>query len=205
MLNLKPQTDKLQGLWLLAKNAGWALPHKNICWISERHNILTQDGQGRLHNTLGPACAYPDGWAIYAIHGIRVPQWIVEEPKKITVTKINEEKNVEIRRVMVEQYGEDHYITDSGMKAIAHDENFGTLYFADLQSGRPICRVKVINRSPEPNGTFRTYWLPVNPAHYNGDAGRVPQAAVASTWRTKPGGTELLYKDYRDYKPQIET
>ena len=106
---------------------------------------------------------------------------------------------------MVEQYGEDHYIIDSGMKAVAHDENFGTLYFVDLQSGRPICKVKVVNRSPEPDGTFRTYWLPVNPSHYNGDAGRVPQAAIASTWRTKPGGTELLYSDYRDYKPQIET
>lgn len=119
--------------------------------------------------------------------------------------KIKVESNTEIRRVMIERYGENRYITDSGMKAVAHDENFGTLYFENLNAGRPICQVRVINRSPEPDGTFKAYFLPVNPTHYNGDAGKVPQAAVASTWRTEPGGKVLLHKDYRDYRPTTET
>ena len=136
---------------------------------------------------------------------MRVPQYVVERPQEITINKLRAEQNVEVRRVMIERYGEDRYIVDSGMKAVAHDENFGTLYLENLNAGRPICKVRVVNRSPEPDGSFRTYWLPVNPAHYNGDAGRVPQAAVASTWRTEPGGKGLLYTDYRDYRPQIET
>jgi hypothetical protein len=205
VLGLVNQTEKLSGLFALCQSAGWALPHANICWISERHNILMRDERGQLHSITGPACAYPDGWAIYAVHGVRVPQFVVERPQDISMKHITDEKNTEVRRVMIERYGEDRYITDSGMKAVAHDENFGTLYFENLQAGRPICKVLVINRSPEPDGTFKTYWLPVNPQHYNGDAGKVPQAAVASTWRTTPGGKVLLYKDYRDYRPVVET
>ena len=37
---LVDQTSKLSGLWELAHSAGWALPHENICWVSERHHIL---------------------------------------------------------------------------------------------------------------------------------------------------------------------
>ena len=113
--------------------------------------------------------------------------------------------NAEVRRVMIERYGEDRFIVDSGMQPIAHDETFGTLYVQPQDAGAPIAKIRVVNRSPEPDGTFRNYWLDINPAHYNGDAGHVPQAAVASTWRTTPGGNQLLYKDYRDYRPHIET
>ena len=94
---------------------------------------------------------------------------------------------------------------DRGIKAVAHDENFGTLYNENLNAGRPICKLRVVNRSPEPDGSFRVYWLSVNPEHYNGDAGRIPQAAVASTWRTTPGGSNLLYPDYNKYRPTVET
>ena len=72
-VGLTEQTEKLSGLWMLAKSAGWALPHQNICWVSERHNILERDERGRLHSMSGPACAYPDGWGIYAVHGVPRP------------------------------------------------------------------------------------------------------------------------------------
>lgn len=73
------------------------------------------------------------------------------------------------------------------------------------RNGRPICRLKVINRTAEPDGTFRVYWLPINPDCYDGEAGRNAHAAAASTWRTTPGGSELFFRDWRDYDPRIET
>lgn len=118
---------------------------------------------------------------------------------------IQTETNAEVRRIMIERYGEDRYIVDSGMRAVAHDEQFGTLYFEQHNVGRPIAKIRVINRSPEPDGSFKPYWLSINPELYNGDAGRVPQAAVASTWRTTPGGKELMFKKWQDYRPEIET
>jgi hypothetical protein len=68
---LKKETKKLNGLWKIAKNAGWFLPHKDICWISERHNVLLRNERGQLHNASGMALRYPDGWGIYALNGVR--------------------------------------------------------------------------------------------------------------------------------------
>ncbi|WP_294129627.1 DUF6745 domain-containing protein, partial [Sphingomonas sp.] len=202
---LRKETQKLSGLLALSQSAGWVLPHRHICLASERHCVLERDKQGRLHSVSGPAVAYPDGWAIYALHGVRVPEWIITRPQEITIEKIGAEKNVEIRRVMIERYGEERYIVDSGMKPVAHDERFGTLYVERAESGRPIAKIKVINRTAEPDGTFRSYWLSINPALYDGDAGRIPQAAVASSWRTTPGGEILMFSDWREYAPEIET
>jgi hypothetical protein len=204
-VGLTEQTKQLRGLWNLSRSAGWAIPHENICWVSERHNILMRDDRARLHSLSGPACAYPDGWAIYAVHGVRVPEWVVERPNEITIQKITTEKNAEVKRVMIERYGEDRYIVGSGMKPVASDARFGDLYHQPAEAGRPIAKICVTNRSPEPDGSFRKYWLDINPSHYNGDAGRIPQAAVASTWRTTEGGRELFFKDWRDYSPVLET
>ena len=173
--------------------------------MTDRHTTLNLDDRGRLHSTTGMACAYADGWGVYCIHGVTVPEYVVERPHEITIEKISTEKNAEVRRVMIERYGEDRYIVDSGMKPVSHDERFGTLYVERTGAGRPVARIKVINSTAEPDGTFKPYFLPVNPEHYNGDAGRIPQAAVASTWRTTPGGKDLMSKDYRDYRPGIET
>lgn len=75
---LKAETKPLRGIMAVARSANWWLPHENICWVSERPQILTRDDCGRLHNLSGPALIYPDGWAIYAVHGLRVPEWIIE-------------------------------------------------------------------------------------------------------------------------------
>jgi hypothetical protein len=85
VLGLTGQTAMLSSLWELAQSAGWVLPYENICWVSERHNILSRDDSGRLHSLTGPAWAYPDGWSFYAVHGVRVPEYVIERPEEITV------------------------------------------------------------------------------------------------------------------------
>ena len=97
VLGLQRQTKKLTGLWSLAEAAGWALPHKNICWVSERHHILQRDGRGRLHSLVGPACAFPDGWAIYAVNGVRVPAHWVENRDTLDPAEVLKAQNVEQR------------------------------------------------------------------------------------------------------------
>src|ERR1041384_5944960 len=126
MCALKSQTEKCLGLDALAKSAGWALPHQNICWVSERHNILERDERGRLHNLVGPAVMYPDGWSIYSVHGVRVPGWILEEKQKLNAQVIDKEQNAEIRRVMIEIFGQEKYLIEGKAEKI-HKDEFGTL------------------------------------------------------------------------------
>jgi len=119
--SLDKETIKLCGLWQIAKNAGWFLPHEKLCWISERHNILNRDERGRLHSGNSVALAYPDGWGIYAFHGVRIPEYVIMQPEKITADDVLTERNAEIARVKLERLTVPNFITQSKAQTIDHD------------------------------------------------------------------------------------
>ena len=147
---------------MIAKNAGWFLPHEKICWVSERHTRVSKDIDGRLHNETGPSIAYPDGWSLYYWHGVSVTQQIVEAPETITVEQIEKEANAEVRRVMIERYGQARYLSDSGAVAI-HQDDWGTLYKKEITNDEPLVMVKVVNSTAEPDGHFKDYFIRVPP------------------------------------------
>ena len=190
--DLKEETKPLEGLWEIAKNAGWVLPFKDICFISERPCILNVDEEGRLHSLDKSALEYPDGWKIYSVHGVRVPDFVVTNPEKITLDIINKENNTEVRRVMLERFGHERYIEESNATLIDEDidslDHSLKLYSIDFPD-KPLTLLKVINSSPEPDGTFKTYWIPVPPV--------MESAKEAQAW------TFGLEKD--EYTPIKET
>jgi len=103
---LKKQTDKIFGLIELGKHAGWILPHAEICWASERHNILCRNSRGQLHNEAGAALAYPDGYAIFALNGVRMkPEYVLTPAEKLDATTILKEENADIRRELIRKVG----------------------------------------------------------------------------------------------------
>ena len=152
---LVDETRPIKGLWELAKSAGWALPHEHICWISERHNVLHRDEQGRLHCPDGLACAYPDGWGVYAWHGVRVPADVILRPQDLTAERVRDERSAEIRRVMMERFGMDRWLDAIGAQPVQTDR-FGELFVLD---GFTLPLVRVVNSTPEPDGTYKRYVL----------------------------------------------
>lgn len=187
-LNLKEQTEKILGIIELTKSCGWIYPTKNICFASERHNILNLNDSGMIHSSTGPAIQYPDGWKIYAINGVRLKEYIVERPHEITVKKIDEESNLEIKRIMIEKYGTSKYLLDSGAELINSDE-YGRLYRKEIDGDEPILMVRVINSTAEADGTFKEYFLRVPPEM------KTAHDAVAWTFG----------KTKETYNPTIET
>ena len=176
----------------------------SLCFASEKPIQISRDERGRLHSEKWQSIGYRSGWGLWHWHGVQVDRWIIEQPSLITVEKIESESNAEVRRVMVERYGEGRYIVDSGLKPIAQDA-FGDLFRKHFQSDTPLVYVKVRNSTAEPDGKFKDYFLSVNPAHYDGAAGRVPHAAIASTWRTTPSGEKLFFAKYTDYRLSAES
>nr|MDD5178340.1 hypothetical protein [Candidatus Nanoarchaeia archaeon] len=87
---LEQETKNLSGLWKVSKNAGWYLPHENICWISEKHNKLSRNTRGLLHSDTGIALQYPDGWGIYALNGVKFPKdlWEKVVSKKMSFKEV---------------------------------------------------------------------------------------------------------------------
>ena len=212
-VSLKKETEKISGLIAQAKAAGWFLPYQNICWVSERPNIMRLDDRGRLHCTTGPALTYPDGWAIYSVHGIRVPEEIIENPSSLTVEKIENEVNAEIRRVMIDLYGPARYLLDTGAQVVdqcpADHPMVGLrtakLLRKEVPDDETIVYIDLLNSTPEPDGSVRRYQLRVDPTAYGGRAGRECLAAAASTWRKRSDPSTLFFEIPEKYSPVVES
>ncbi|MFD3650527.1 DUF6745 domain-containing protein [Streptomyces cyaneofuscatus] len=155
--------DRLTGLAEVARNAGWWWPYERAVVISERPEVLHRDEAGRLDHGAGPALAYRDGFALYAWRGMPVPADFLAELASLTPQRIREEENAELRRVMLEYYGYDRYLTESGAQPVHRDET-GILWRIALDGDEDVVMVEVVNSTPEPDGTHRTYWLRVPPA-----------------------------------------
>ena len=138
-----------------AMSASWWWPHTDFVMACERPRAINRDQNGRLHSAIGRAFEARDGWGFYCWHGVRVPAQLIEHPESITLENINSEKNAEIKRIMLERYGLERYITDSGMR-VAHEDQSGKLF---ILPGAQFPVVLVRNSTPEPDGTVKNYVL----------------------------------------------
>ncbi|MFF1836568.1 DUF6745 domain-containing protein [Streptomyces sp. NPDC058231] len=154
--------DRLTGLAEVARHAGWWWPYERVVVISERPETLHRDEAGRLDRGDGPALEYRDGFALYAWRGMPVPAEFLAELTALTPERIREEQNAELRRVMLEFYGYERYLAESGAVPVHRDET-GVLWRIALDGDEDVVMVEVVNSTPEPDGTHRTYWLRVPP------------------------------------------
>ncbi|MFF9511927.1 DUF6745 domain-containing protein [Streptomyces sp. NPDC014724] len=155
--------ERLNGLAEVARHAGWWWPYERVVVISERPEALHRDEAGRLDRGDGPALAYRDGFALHAWRGMPVPAEFLAELNSLTPERIREEENAELRRVMLEFYGYDRYLSESGAEPVHRDET-GVLWRIALDGDEDVVMVEVVNSTPEPDGTSRTYWLRVPPS-----------------------------------------
>ena len=181
--------DKWEHYEKAAEHSGPRFMHAKFCIVSDRPEILLVDEQSRPHCTTGPFCRWRDGSSLYAVHGVRVPWTVVEHRDRITVGQIDREQNAEIRRVMLELYGEARYLQDSGAQPI-HTDEYGVLYRKEVPGDEPIVMVRVENSTPEADGkTKKIYWLRVPPT--------IETAREAVAWTF---GVES-----KDYRPIMES
>ncbi len=179
----------------LAKSAGqwWALD--DLAIVTERPLVIRRDDRGRPHGASGPAIAWPDGVEFYAWHGVIAEKRVIMQPESVTVAEIDATPNVETRRVLVERFGEERLIREGGARLISEDA-MGRLWRRELASDRwgqgrdePIVMVEVVNSTPEPDGTRKTYFLRVPPA--------MTSARQAVAWTFGLGSVE--------YRPAVQT
>ena len=110
-----------RGLMALAQTCGWWAPYRDACIIQHRHTHVYFDDLKRLHRDDGPAVLYRDGFSVFSLHGVRVPERVVLAPETITLAEISAETNAEVRRIMIERYGPGKYLQESGAKLLDMD------------------------------------------------------------------------------------
>jgi hypothetical protein len=179
---LRRQTSALSGLWQVAKNAAWILPHERMCWLSERPTIIRSDTNGRLHAADGPALSFRDGWSVYAWKGVLVPPSIIERPERINVRSIAANHDPQIRRCMIDILTPQRFIAEGGADRVSQDET-GILW-RQRWRWEAWAAVEVVNGTAEADGTHKRYFLQVPPTV------RSAREAVAWTY----GLTEQRYR-----------
>ena len=152
VLKLETQTNALAGLWMIAQSAGWFLPHENICWISERHDVCKVNKEGKIHCDGGPAIHYPDGFSVWGLNGVRVSKEIAEtSAENLDAKLVLTEKNAEVRREIVRKIGVDLLCQRLGSKTIEsgldHVGQPCQLINLDLGDGQFRPYVKLLNPS----------------------------------------------------------
>ena len=178
----------LEALAAVAEQVHWWWPFENVAILCERPTEFHLDERGRLHNGDGPAVVYQDGFVLRRWRGVAIPAEFAQTLATLTADTIRSERNAELRRIMLEHYGNERYLVDSGAQPVQQDEA-GKLWLIMLPGDEPLTMVEVVNATAEPDGTFRTYWLRVPPGT------RTAKSAVAWSF----GLTE------EEYEPQIQT
>ncbi|RAG86574.1 hypothetical protein DN069_05820 [Streptacidiphilus pinicola] len=153
---------ELAGHRAVARSAGWWWPYTEVALLVERPVALELDEAGRLHRGDGPALAYADGFALHAWRGMPVPGSLFARLADLTVEEIRAEPNAAVRRVMLEHFGHDRYLAESGGRAVHRDET-GVLWRIELPGDEPLVMVEVTDSTPEPDGSRRVHWLRVPP------------------------------------------
>lgn len=71
----------------------------------------------------------------------------------------------------------------------------------------PIVYLEMRNSTPEADGTFRRYLERIDPNAYEGDAGRLCHAAMASRWMHRDDNGSLVptFERWQDYRPTSES
>jgi hypothetical protein len=147
----------------IAKSAGCWLGADNCVVVSERPQAIRRDQRGRLHAENAPALIFRDGSAFAFWHGVHMPLDVILDHSTLTLERILKEPNAEVARVMVSLCGEARFLRDVGAEVV-HQDDFGTLYRYRLHGhGRDLLMVKVVNSTPEPDGSFKDYFLGVHP------------------------------------------
>lgn len=169
--------DRLQTL-----AAGYDLGPEGMLTITVNH-------RGQIHSIdTKPAVVPSEGLPKYYVNGVEVPPHVATNPALITAHEIERERNVEVRRVMIERYGMSRYLADCGARCIQRDQ-YGGLYEKRLKGEEAIRFVAVKNSTPEPDGSIKDYFLRVPPDT------RTAKAGVAWTFAVEP----------TDYSPVVET
>ena len=132
--DLKEETEQVQGLAQGCMSHGWWIPCKEVCFVSERHNVCKLNKDEVIHCEDGPAIAYPDGFEVYAWNGVRIPKEWITDKNKLKASDILKHANIDQRSVGCQIIGWNKILKELNAKEIDKDEDekIGTLLECEI-------------------------------------------------------------------------
>jgi hypothetical protein len=134
---------KLEPLMRLAEHCGWWWPFQNAVILTEKPVALSRDPQNRLHAEGKKAIEYSDGWGICAHHGVRLPEKYGSLRPELWNSKwILDEKNAELRRVLIQGIGYARMCKDLEAKSLDSWKEYELLLIEGVDV-EPVVMVKM--------------------------------------------------------------
>lgn len=97
-------------------------PLENICIISRKPIEININKKGQLHADGKPALLYKDGFAVWALNGIRVTKELAEIPAGLlSLDMFKKEQNADVKTEFIRKYGIDRMI-DLGKTVDSHEK-----------------------------------------------------------------------------------
>jgi hypothetical protein len=178
----------METLMHLCQEVGYFWPLDQAFIASEFPMEIHLDAEHRLHNMDGPAYWFRDGTRFYYWHGVLVPERVItEDPNSWSVADIFAETNQEVRRARMERYGWERFAKDN--TPIQFDDYGRLFHITTPEDEEDLFIVEVENSTPEPDGTYKMYYLRVPPGTETARAG------IAATFQMTAD----------EYAPLIET
>ena len=141
-----------------------------------------------MHCAHGPAVRWNGGRSYFFWHGVHVTEDAIPHLAAIDGQGTVIATDVEVLQVMIEHVGYDRMVLELGIAPFDVDE-VGALYRVRFPGEAPLTFVHVRNSTPEPDGSWKWYFLRVPPDMRSG------REAVAWTFG--------LHAD--EYAPALET
>ena len=141
--------EKLRPLMDLSMCCGWWAPYAGAAILQHRHCELHRNSRGRLHNERGMAVKYRDGWGVWALNGVRVPEWLVlKKAEDLVFSDFTSLENAEHKREFVRKVGVERMLNDLGSayESVASSGDY-TLFRIDLGTGGKRTYLKMRNPS----------------------------------------------------------
>ena len=169
------EQDRRLAIWeRLARSAFMVFSWRGVAILVQHPSVAKFDGAEppRLHCSDGPALAWPDGYAVYAVHGIRLSPERGEAMAsgKLTAQQIRDEPNAEVRRVLVGAFNagdSGRYLRELGAEVIHSDTDAlglpRRLLRIEQAGDEPYVAIEVTNSTPEPDGHRKLYTFRCHP------------------------------------------
>lgn len=163
-------TPVVEALDRVCRTCGWSVLLEKAAVVCDRPAHFDRGTLETAASRVDVIRSYRDGFEMHARQGVLLPAWLVASPHRVTVQHIERERNVEMRRLLLEGMGIERYLKKSKAKKLAQDDT-GILWQRILSTSeqewrptlQPMTFVEVVNGTPEPDGSFRHYFLRVPP------------------------------------------
>jgi hypothetical protein len=186
-----PEWNKFGHLETTQSACGPYAVHEDFAMVSDRPERLKRDAAGRLHAEEGYAIRWRDGSGFAFWHGLRLPrdrEWIVFDRARLDPAAIDAETNAEFRRVMLEAYGFERYLSARKAKVIdadvLHGEKRELLEVHVRDETLRVVRVR--NGSLEPDGSRREFVLGAARRSRSGAQPGTAHEAIAASYGINP-------------------